>query len=77
MRVQMNLSESMVSRVDNYAKMFGISRSAFCSMMVGQGVINLDYGKGMIEKAGAMIGENLFTEEKLKKFVDELNEDMK
>ena len=42
MRIQVNLSEEMVQRVDAYAKMMGVSRSAFCSMMVGQSVMNLD-----------------------------------
>jgi metal-responsive CopG/Arc/MetJ family transcriptional regulator len=42
MRVQVNLSDEMVSIVDEYAKSMGVSRSAFCSMLISQGVMSYD-----------------------------------
>lgn len=45
MRVQVNLSEQMCFDVDKYAKMMGVSRSALCSMLIGQGIMS--YNKSM------------------------------
>lgn len=42
MRVQVSLSDDMVKRVDKYAHMMGVSRSALCSVLVGQGIMNYD-----------------------------------
>ena len=39
MRVQVNLSDELVGAIDVYAKKMGVSRSAFCSVMIGQGVM--------------------------------------
>lgn len=52
MRVQVNLSDDMVSKVDNYAKMMGVSRSALCSMLIGQGIMSYDKGIELISKFG-------------------------
>lgn len=42
MRVQVSLSDEMVQCVDFYAKRMGVSRSALCSMLIGQGVMTFD-----------------------------------
>lgn len=42
MKVQVNLSDEMVNRVDNLAKSYGVSRSALCSMYIGQMVDNME-----------------------------------
>lgn len=42
MRVQINLSETMVEKVDKLAQMMGVSRSSLCSMFVGQNVITYE-----------------------------------
>lgn len=42
MKVQVTMSEEMVSRVDAYAEKMGVSRSALCSMLVGQGIMGYD-----------------------------------
>lgn len=52
MRVQVNLSEEMVERVDNYSKLMGVSRSALCSMLVGQGIMGLDKANDIISQIG-------------------------
>lgn len=38
MRVQVNLSDKMVERIDKIAEEMGLSRSATCNMFIGQGV---------------------------------------
>ena len=50
MRVQVNLSDGMVERVDSYAKLMGVSRSALCSMLIGQGVMNFEKSMEMMKQ---------------------------
>lgn len=42
LRVQVNLSDEMVKKVDSYAHGMGVSRSALCSMLIGQGILSYD-----------------------------------
>lgn len=57
MRVQVNLSEQMCFDVDKYAKMMGVSRSALCSMLIGQGIMSynksMEVFDGLAEKVSA------------------------
>lgn len=39
MRIQVNLSEEMVAKVDKYASLLGVSRSALCALFIGNGVL--------------------------------------
>ena len=45
MRIQVNLNDEMVNRVDKIAKDYGVSRSALCSMYIGQMVDNTEVSK--------------------------------
>lgn len=62
MRVQINLSEEMCASVDSYAKKMGVSRSALCSMLIGQGIMNYDNSYKIAEKVlkdtAKMLGED-------------------
>ena len=42
MRVQVNLSDEMVEKVDAYAAKMGVNRSALCAVLVGQGIMGYD-----------------------------------
>lgn len=42
MKVQVTVSDEMVTKIDTYAKEMGISRSALCSVFIGQGVLGFD-----------------------------------
>lgn len=42
MRVQVNLSDEMVEKVDYYATKMGVTRSSLCSMLIGQGCMAYD-----------------------------------
>ena len=66
MRVQVNLSDEMVSKVDNYARMMGVSRSALCSVLVGQGIMGFDKATDVISSLGDMLGNSLISEKKIK-----------
>lgn len=57
MRVQVNLSDGMVERVDSYAKLMGVSRSALCSMLIGQGVMNFEKSMDIIGSFGDKLSD--------------------
>lgn len=42
MRIQVSVSDEMVSKIDALAKQLGVSRSAFCSVLIGQSVMNFE-----------------------------------
>lgn len=48
MRIQVNLSEEMVSRVDFYAKKLGVPRSTLCSVLIGQSIVGFDTAYGSL-----------------------------
>lgn len=66
MRVQVNLSEDMVQRADHYAQKMGVSRSALCSMLIGQGIMTYDKTYDVVDAIGARVGEALVAEQKVK-----------
>lgn len=66
MRVQVNLSDEMVCKVDLYAKKMGVSRSALCSMLVGQGIMSYDKSMDLLTLIGDKVGDNLLAEKALK-----------
>ena len=59
MRVQVNLSDEMISRVDAYAKKMGVSRSSLCSMLIGQGIMSYDKSMDIISLLGDKLGDSL------------------
>ena len=65
MRVQVSLSDEMVERVDFYAKKMGVSRSALCSMLVGQGFMGYDKSMDVISLIGDKLGDSLLAEKVL------------
>lgn len=74
MRVQVNLSDEMVEKVDFYAKQMGVSRSALCSMLIGQGIMSYNKSFDIFSSIGNLIGDSLLSEKALKKISDNDNE---
>ena len=66
MRVQVNLSEEMVENVDKYAKQMGVSRSALCSILIGQGIMSSNKAMDVVSVIGDKIGDNLLLENQAK-----------
>lgn len=66
MRVQVNLSDEMCSNVDKYAKSMGVSRSALCSMLIGQGIMSYDKSMDILTLLGDKLGDSLLSEKTLK-----------
>lgn len=52
MRIQVNLSDNMVKRVDAMAEDMGVSRSALCSTIIGNYIMNYQKSVDILEKFG-------------------------
>lgn len=65
MRVQINLSDEMVEKVDSYAVKMGVSRSALCSILVGQGIMGYDRSMDLLSILGDKLGDSLLAEKAL------------
>lgn len=63
MRVQVNLSDEMVKKVDGYAKAMGVTRSGLCATLIGQGIMTYDKSMNILENVGNKIGEKIIKEE--------------
>lgn len=48
MRIQVNLSDSMVKKLDKLADDYGVTRSALCAMLIGQGADGINQAKQII-----------------------------
>lgn len=49
MRIQVSLSDDMVARVDKLAESYGVTRSALCSMYIGQMVDGTEKARILFE----------------------------
>lgn len=49
MKVQVNVSDEMVEKVDYWAKTMGVSRSAFCAMAIGNAVLGYEKSLELME----------------------------
>lgn len=71
MRVQVNLSDEMVDKVDSYARKMGVSRSSLCSMFVGQGIMGYDKSMDLLTLIGDKVGDSLLAEKALQDLANE------
>lgn len=54
-RIYVTVSSSMASRIDFYRERMGLSRSAFCAYLVGQGVMSMDKAMGILDEVGGIM----------------------
>lgn len=52
MRIQVNLSEEIIDELDEYAQSVGVSRSALCAVMIGQGMVGYRESKKLLSQLG-------------------------
>ena len=52
MRLNVNVSDELLVRIDRYADSLGVSRSALCTMLIAQGVTNYEKSMQIIEQLG-------------------------
>lgn len=65
MRVQVNVDDEMVKKIDLYAKKMGVTRSALCSVFIGQGIMGYDKSFEILDRYGQSL--ELGTEAKVAK----------
>lgn len=59
MRVQVNLSDEMVKRIDEYSSSIGLSRSALCAVAVGQYMDNIKKVDSVVKDFAKMVEEQV------------------
>lgn len=59
MRLQINVSDDLVPKIDEYAKQIGVSRSALCAMFIGQGIMSYDKSNDVISKMSSLLADKL------------------
>lgn len=52
MRIQVICSNELVERLDKYAQMMGVTRSALACMFIGQGIMGFDKAMNVVDKLG-------------------------
>jgi len=75
MRLQVNANEQMVAKLDKYAEMMAVSRSALCSMLIGQGLMGLDRSCGILSDLGNRLGDALMAEKAMAELGKETTEE--
>ena len=75
MRLQVNANEQMVAKLDKYAEMMAVSRSALCSMLSGQGLMGLDRRCGILSDLGNRLGDALMAEKAMAELGKETKEE--
>lgn len=75
MRLQVNANEQMVAKLDKYAEMMAVSRSALCSMLIGQGLMGLDRSCGILNDLGERLGDALMAEKAMAELGKETKEE--
>ena len=64
MRVQINISEEMLRKVDEYARKIGVSRSSLCSVLVCQGIMGYERSSELLKLIGDKVGDYLIEDKK-------------
>lgn len=59
MRVQVNIGDDMLKRIDQYSNVMGVSRSALCSVAIGQYIMSLDKAVSILDDVGSNVSEKL------------------
>lgn len=67
MRLQINVADEMVTRIDDIAGQMGVSRSALCSVAIGQYIMSLDKTMDILNALSEKVGDNLLFEKILQK----------
>ena len=58
MKLQINVSDSMAQKIDAMAAELGVTRSAFCSMILGQYMLGVDKAYQTIKDVGLEIAKD-------------------
>ena len=59
MRVQINLNDELVKKIDEYAAAIGQNRSSVCAMWIGQAALGIEKATQTLEKMGVDVAKAL------------------
>lgn len=59
MRVQINLNDDLVKRIDAYAAAIGQNRSSVCAMWIGQAALGIEKATAALENMGIDVAKAL------------------
>lgn len=59
MKVQVNLNDDIVKKIDQYAKSIGVSRSAVCAIWIGQAVLGVDKATEILQNVGNDVAKTI------------------
>ena len=54
-RIYVTVSSDMAERIDFYREKMGLTRSAYCAYLIGQGVMSMDKAMGVWDEMGKAI----------------------
>lgn len=54
-RIYVTVSSDMAERIDFYREKMGLTRSAYCAYIIGQGVMSMDKAMGIWDEMGKAI----------------------
>lgn len=66
MRVQVNLGDEIVEKLNYYSELLGITRSSLIAVFVGQGIAAYDKSFSVLENVGVQAAEILKNENEKK-----------
>ncbi len=59
MRVQINLNDDLVKKIDDYAAAIGQNRSSVCAMWIGQAALGIEKATQTLERMGVDVAKAL------------------
>ena len=62
MRIQVNLSDSMVKKLDAMSEDYGVTRSALCAMLIGQGVDGINQARQIVSEISDSMKKEMVTD---------------
>lgn len=66
-KVQVNLNDDVVKKIDSYAKAIGVSRSAVCAMWIGNAVLGVDKATETLQRVSDDMVKAMAQEKEKKK----------
>ena len=71
-RIQVQVNQEMLDKIDFYCGKMCLSRSSLCSMLIAQGFIGLDKAFSVLDSAGVVMTDTI-----AKEFGEQLKIDVK
>lgn len=71
-RIYVTVSSDMAERIDFYRQKMGLTRSAYCAYVIGQGVMSMDKAMGIWDEMGKAIVEK--TSDKVVEIADDADQ---